>query len=450
MSRGAIRLRSNVVLEALDRTALDRAWHLVPGEIVETYRTRHLEGPLSATQRQRDENGVYISCALCRRPNHQIAREGCADSRCPAPRPDSAEVARNRARHHEALELMALEREHLTAEDHDEEPLVPIIAPEAAVERLLGPRASVSLVEETPARQTTGSPGQAAARAALSRAAAQTGRFTDGYCVTPVDNLVETLTLGQARRALSDLAQGDGSELEPRAALPPKFCAAYSSAALAVNTFGAWIGNESWLQIAGKVGFANLEFETKFPTGLQGRAPNLDVYISGPSTHVAIESKCTEHLGRHSATFQESYDAKVDEIAHPSWQAVFACLKSEPETFSRVDVGQLVRHYLGLRRAVSEGRVARTITLLYLFWQPGQVADDEGAASDHAREIVRLTSAVDDPMVPFAALSYQELWAQWSARGAPPWLLEHVAALRARYDVAAPAETVDQVELPRV
>src|SRR3954451_6003149 len=118
MTRGAVRLRSNVVLEPPDRAALDLAWHLVPGEIVETWRPGHLRGPLSATQRQRDEKGLYLSCTLCGRRTHEIAREGCELANCGAPRPDSESAIANRARHHEALELIALEREHLRVAEH--------------------------------------------------------------------------------------------------------------------------------------------------------------------------------------------------------------------------------------------------------------------------------------------------------------------------------------------
>jgi hypothetical protein len=480
MTRGAVRLRSNVVLEPPDRLALDRAWNLVPGEIVETWRPGHLQGPLSATRRQRDEKGLYLSCTLCGRLTHQIAREGCEAANCGAARPDSESVMANRARHHEALELIALEREHLSGAEHatEDDAAAPILSPEAAVERLLGiaatndglapgagpqlapglaPEEAIEPLEglralpaapkgETPAPSAAdGAPGvsgesslppfpsavQAAARAALAAAAAETGRFTDGYCSDPVANLVDSLTLGQARRALDDLSRGDGAELVAHGAARPKFCAAHSSAALAVNTFAAWIGNEAWLQLADRAGFTRLEFEAKFPTGLGGRAPNLDVYLSGPSAHVAIESKCTEQFAQHPASFQESYDALVDEIAHPSWRSVFEQLRGHPSTFALLNAGQLMRHYLGLRRAILDGRAA-SIALIYLYWEPS----DSAAAADHATETAQLVSSVDDPTVPLSAISYRDLWQRWTTHGAPPWLLDHVTALRKRYDVA--------------
>ena len=116
------------------------------------------------------------------------------------------------------------------------------------------------------------------------------------------------MTLGQGA-ALDQLAAGSGQELSADADAGPKFCAAHSSSALAVNTFGAWIGREGFLTLAGRTGFTGLRFEAKFPTGLKGNPPNLDVVADSRSGVVAIESKCTEYLGKHVASFQPSYEA---------------------------------------------------------------------------------------------------------------------------------------------
>lgn len=152
----------------------------------------------------------------------------------------------------------------------------------------------------------------------------------------------------------------------------------------------------------------------------------------GSSVQLAIESKCTEHLAQCSASFQESYDELVSDIAHDSWREVFQLVKAEPGSFKWLDVGQLIRHYLGLRRAVLSG--AESIALLYLYWEPGDVEPPRGIV-EHAVEVERLSGMVSDPDIPFSALSYRELWDRWTARGAPDWLLEQVTALRARYDV---------------
>ena len=42
------------------------------------------------------------------------------------------------------------------------------------------------------------------AKQALVERAARTDRFVAGYCATPIDNLIDTITLGQARAAFAD------------------------------------------------------------------------------------------------------------------------------------------------------------------------------------------------------------------------------------------------------
>jgi hypothetical protein len=448
--RGGVRIRSNVVLEKNGRAA-ETLWAHVPGEIVEIHKPGYLRGALSSQKRQLDERGYYLECTYCHRLAHQIGREGCEDRRCVLSRPSSEAVERNRARHHEALELISLEHEHLTAEglsgtEQDDE-LPPVLSPEAAVERLLGSEsvASVGVQEEAPPEviqpeaETAGA--YEAARSSLVEAAEATGRFTAGYCTAPTDNLVDTLTLGQVRQALADLAHGDGSELMAAETTPPKFHAAHSSSALVINNFAAWIGREQWLQLGGQAGFNSVRFEAKFPTGLGGRPPNLDVYLSGPSSHLAIESKCTEHLSPHVASFQPSYDDLVDEIAHSSWQKLFGHLKDDPNMFTWLDAGQLVRHYLGLRRAVVDGGIPR-IGLLYLYWEPRPPVAEKTIA-EHRAEAEVLMAEAADPSVPFLAMSYRMLWETWTAPGRPDWLVAHVATLGARYDVP-PASAPEQ------
>ncbi len=86
-----------------------------------------------------------------------------------------------------------------------------------------------------------------------------------------------------------DFGSGAGRELDE------KLCAAHSSAALVVNTFGRWRAEPESLRIAGVSGFRNIRFEMTFPTGLGGTPPHLDLFADGDSI-VAVESKCTEWM----------------------------------------------------------------------------------------------------------------------------------------------------------
>ncbi len=338
--------------------------------------------------------------------------------------------------------MIRAEREHIDAESNESEgnEAADLLSPEAAVARFLGlaaiAHAGESKLEQEPSEgdKLDADTAMTRSKKALTEAAARTGRFSGSYCRDPLDNLVDSLTLGQARTALENLKQGDGGELNPQASGAPKFCAAYSSAALAVNSFAACWGGSSGSCWTASPGFERLEFEVKFPTCLQGKPPNLDVAASGPRATVAIESKCLEYLGEHEAMFQPSYSTAVRELAHESWAALFDDLKNESGLLSRLGVGQLVRHYLGLRRAVVEGLVPAA-TLLYIYWEPAD-AERLPAFRDHRADLAKFDSRVSDPTVRFASLSYPDLWAQWSADGAPGWLEAHVDALRERYEVS--------------
>jgi hypothetical protein len=197
--------------------------------------------------------------------------------------------------------------------------------------------------------------------------------------------------------------------------------------------FAPWIGREDSLRLAGINAFDSLAFEVRFPTGLKGNPPNLDVCAEAGRRVVAVESKCTEHLLLHRADFPASYDAVVDDLADATWRELYQRLKADGECLASMDAGQLVRHYLGLRRAVDEGAIDQA-TLLYLYWEPAN-ADDVAACLAHRQAVEEMIGAVSDATVALAAMSYRTLWSDWALQDGPDWLIEHLAALRARYDV---------------
>src|SRR4051794_9045343 len=179
--RGAIRLRSNVVM------ASDAAlWDLVPGEIVEDYRPHRLSRA-GASRRQRDEKGYYLECSYCERLAHEIGRDGCDDARCLG-RPSEAQIAVARARHEDALSLISAEMEHLKAEtvSTESDDLPALLGPDEAVARFLGLAALThdeTLPEDEPDGGSIDVAGsQATARQVLIGAAAATGRFSGAYC----------------------------------------------------------------------------------------------------------------------------------------------------------------------------------------------------------------------------------------------------------------------------
>jgi hypothetical protein len=95
-----------------------------------------------------------------------------------------------------------------------------------------------------------------------------------GYVADFRDTLLPQVTLEDFE---ADLSSGDGNELET------KFRAAHSSSGLAVNCFAPFRSRIADLAMPMGAGFDDLRFERKCPTGLRGgRAPNLDVVLSGP------------------------------------------------------------------------------------------------------------------------------------------------------------------------
>jgi hypothetical protein len=253
---------------------------------------------------------------------------------------------------------------------------------------------------------------------------------------------VETIDGPTLDACLSDISQGDGSELRsdlrPNGTLRhPRLHSIFSSCGAALNTFGPWRRAPQTLELARETGFEEMRLEEKLRIFRGGKAPNLDCVVWNDTRMVAVESKLCEHLQPgHTADFKPSYD-RVAPLAHDSWASLYDLLKRDSDHFVYLDVAQLVRHYFGVRAQIGErgrhfGKQAR---LLYLYWEPSD-ADKQPTSIKHREEVGELRSLLSDPQIPFTAMSYRELWESWSERPDPPWLAEHVRLLRQRYDVA--------------
>ncbi len=278
------------------------------------------------------------------------------------------------------------------------------------------------------------------AKDALVRALARVmgpsaGLLSPGYTAAFRQNLVPAIADDVLAEIERDLAQGDGSELSRDAQGRAKACAAYSSSALAANTFGAWRGEHlAALRLLDRDGFTKLAFEGKFPTGLPGKGPNLDVVVEHERTLVAVESKCVEYLTPKVPTFEDSYTRRFQELASPSWLHRFETTSRGPQATSPLDTAQLLRHYLGLKNALAGGASKyESATLLYLFWEPlNASAYPEFAA--HRSAIAEFSSGLDDPHITFASQSYPEMWAGWRAQG-PAWVGDMLSQLDQRYSI---------------
>jgi hypothetical protein len=235
-----------------------------------------------------------------------------------------------------------------------------------------------------------------------------------GYVSEASQNLIEGVRLNDFE---ADLRQGDGNELEG------KFRAAHSSSALAVNTFAPFKANASTLRLPGGGGFANLHFERKCPHGLVGRrSPNLDVLADGPNGVVAVESKCLESLTSHKANFAAAYDSEIrDERRRTAWFQEMRLLVEEPRTYRWLDAAQLVKHAFGLAYSFPD----RSVTLLYLFWEPSN-PEAHPIFAEHRAEVTRFAASTIGGGPEFVAMSYPELWKLWDSHPEPKWLPAHV------------------------
>lgn len=242
----------------------------------------------------------------------------------------------------------------------------------------------------------------------------------NGYTAEIGGNLLQLVSFADFE---ADLTAGDGNELEA------KFRAAHSSSALAVNCFAPFRRRITDLILPMGGMFQQLQFEQKCPTGLRGgRAPNLDVLITGTSGVVGIESKLTEYLSKHRAEFSSAYANQIrDERRDQGYFGEMVRLLEAPESYIWLDAAQLIKHSFGLARTFK----GQPVSLLYLYWEPANPEISHEFAA-HRREIAEFAERVADSTPTFSAMSYPELWAAWS-EAAPEWLSGHLDQLAARY-----------------
>ncbi|HRZ11253.1 MAG TPA: hypothetical protein P5567_02240 [Kiritimatiellia bacterium] len=248
-----------------------------------------------------------------------------------------------------------------------------------------------------------------------------------GYVARPEDNLVPGVRLEQFR---ADLEKGAGHELAG------KFCAVHSSSALAVNTFAPFKDRPADLVLLGRSGFDPPVFEKPLPTGLHGTPPTLDVFLRRGNEVITVESKFLEYFAPKEAKFSASYNRVNLPWAEDCWWRVLEEAKAAGPR--NLDVAQLVKHYFGISRLLARGdekgwKPARA-TLLYLYWEPANAAD-LAVCLQHRKEIEELAARAANSKVIFRAMSYPDLWREWSAL---PALSKHTESLQRRYRVVVP------------
>lgn len=274
------------------------------------------------------------------------------------------------------------------------------------------------------------------AERALAQALSRTGAAVDerGYCEAVTDNLVAAVTPDLWNRAQSDLAGGKGSELDW------KFRAAYSSAALVVNTFMPMADGVS-LPGTGTIR-GTLRLEVERSAGTRGFKPTLDVVLDGADAELMIESKCREYLAAREADFSVAFVRHAAGFLSDPAARVFGDLYAGCRSFDPVDAPQLLKDFLAAARRARRGH--KPVILVYAYWEPVD-AGDYAIFAAHRERAHELFEPLSGNGVELMTCSYRELWAYWERSG-----VAHVDQLRARYDVALDPTAVPQVESPTV
>jgi hypothetical protein len=250
-----------------------------------------------------------------------------------------------------------------------------------------------------------------------------------GYTLDVSDNLFAPLSAA----ARKEFEEADGGELG-RPGERGKMQALHSSSALTCNVFAHWRsdGAVPLAEVLEITGPLTIRFERKFPTGLPGKAPNIDVEVSseaGPM--VAIECKFLEPYGNHANGFKHKYfDGEPRGLwlraGFPRAQALAESLQSRDQSFKWLHPEQLLKHILGLARSDSKWR------LVYLWYD---VPGPEGV--EHAAEVEQFAQAVREDGIDFVPMTYQSLF-QALSKDAGSTDQQYIDYLRDRYfaDVA--------------
>ena len=220
-----------------------------------------------------------------------------------------------------------------------------------------------------------------------------------------VDDVEMNLRTPLSAAAREAFEKGAGSELAKH------MRALHSSSALVANFFDYWSCRDR-TPLLSAFGISDqradlLEFEARFPTGLGGTPPHLDVVIwlsSGEA--IAVESKFTEHLGRSTrgkSRFEPSYfpgqGGLWEEQGLPACQVFAKELNTGMHRFEFLDPWQLLKHALGLANVLGQ-----SFRLVYLYYdQPDE------RAQQHRGEVQRLADAVGGDFT-FEPLEYQTVY----------------------------------------
>jgi hypothetical protein len=248
------------------------------------------------------------------------------------------------------------------------------------------------------------------------------------------DNLLPGLSQAQITALRQQILAGAGGELRPSKSGRVPAHAPYSSAALAANAFGRWLGSEEKLRIAELAGFSPpLEIESRQKISHGGGIANFDCLLHNDDIVVGVESKLTETLVPHKPVVWKDayYRAEIEALLDDGWRGAFVASRDGEWHPEHLGLEQLIKHALALASRFAD----RELHLVYVWWEPTN-ADEIEEVHAHRAEVNELSRRLDESVPRLHALTYAELFAQWHDAPSPAWVSEHLTQLHSRYMLA--------------
>lgn len=226
-----------------------------------------------------------------------------------------------------------------------------------------------------------------------------------GYVGNHEENLVPSIDNWDEIK--KELENGQGSELKPQEdGNKPKFCAAHSSSALAVNNFAPFKKYYEKLNFLTYSGITEASFEKKLSTGIS--TPNLDFYLETKKEVIGIESKFTEYFSPKLPNDNQNLDKYFKSSTLDYLLNTFRTDLIKPYLDCKkklhLDVAQLIKHSIGL---IKKCRSKKPI-LIYIYWQPSNWQDSK-IFSEHSNEVKKFEQLAK-PFFNFIAMSYLNFW----------------------------------------
>jgi hypothetical protein len=223
-----------------------------------------------------------------------------------------------------------------------------------------------------------------------------------------------------------------------------RFSSPRSSAVLAANTFGYFVGGPEraarlvWpagLTVPGPASRVRMEAEMAFPWR-GGKRPWLDARVDAGDWLIGVEAKRFEPFSdHHKVEFRPPYFETDWGLAMKPFADRRDGLSNGQETFNLLDAAQLVKHAFGLRTQAQRDK--RRPMLVYLYAEPKVDWRRKPVSMEvikrHRDDVTRFAAAVAGAEVEFRSLSYDELLSAWSDSGDAD-LAAHARRIADRFD----------------